>query len=55
MTRPSKNRPAGFYTLYDKITRENTLSYAWILVRANQGGPGIDGGSFFILFLLCFC
>lgn len=40
-----QDKGAKFYSLYDKLWREDVLWEAWRQVKANRGAPGVDGES----------
>jgi RNA-directed DNA polymerase len=38
-----QDKTVKFYSLYDKVWREDVLWEAWQQVKANHGAPGVDG------------
>lgn len=40
-----QDKDVKFYSLYDKLWREDVLWEAWQQVRSNKGVPGVDGES----------
>ena len=37
-----QEKEVKFYSLYDKVWREDVLWEAWQQVKANRGAPGVD-------------
>ena len=44
--RAKRDPSLRFYSVYDKVYREDMLSYAYALCRANRGAGGLDGVPF---------
>jgi RNA-directed DNA polymerase len=46
-----QDKEVKFYSLYDKLWREDVLWEAWRQVKANRGAPGVDGESIEVIVL----